>query len=134
MIQNSEFEAAINSLKQVKEKFCPCEMLKLIEMTFKHVEKAADTANTSLNILSSTVSSSNAIPPIVMLNADTMMPLTIYLILRAAIPHLGTEILLLEDLLGTDFEMLMHGFAGYCFTTIKAAYQHIINDQFFQQP
>lgn len=126
MIKNNEFEMAIACLKQVKEKFCPREMLKLIEMTFKHVETAADTANTNLNI------STSAIGPAVMLNADSMMPLTIYLILRAAIPHLGTEILLLEDLMGTDFDILMHGFSGYCFTTIKAAYQHIINESFLQ--
>lgn len=141
MIQNSEFQLAINSLKQLKEKFCPREMLKLIEMTFKHVESSADMANTNLNISKATVAAStipsnsdnttSSIAPAVMLNADTMMPLTIFLILRASIPHLGTEILLLEDLMGSDFEML--GFANYCFTTIKAGYQHIINEQFLHQ-
>lgn len=142
MIQNSEFQLAINCLKQVKEKFCPREMLKLIEMTFKYVESSADMANTNLNIstaaaATSTIQSNSdngaasSIPPTVMLNADTMMPLSIFLIIRAAIPHLGTEILLLEDLMGSDFEML--GFANYCFTTIKAGYQHIINDQFLHQ-
>lgn len=30
------------------------------------------------------------------LNADNIMPLTIFLILRAGIPHLGAEILLME--------------------------------------
>lgn len=35
---------------------------------------------------------------VVQLNADNMMPLTIFLLLRAAIPHLGTEILLLEGM------------------------------------
>lgn len=127
-------------------------MLKLIELTFKHVENAAEmaskhelnsqqncedaTANTD-NTSQETVTSTNTpmAPikmPILQLNADNMMPLTIMLILRAAIPHLGTEILLLEDLMGTDFEFLMHGFAGYCFTTIKAAYQHIIHESFLQ--
>lgn len=123
-------------------------MLKLIELTFVHVENAAESASSPRQVNSDTPSavdpSTEAPIPhespkkpatqalIVQLNADTMMPLTIYLLLRAAIPHLGTEILLLEDLMGKDFEFVMHGFAGYCFTTIKAAYQHIINESFSQ--
>lgn len=67
-----------------------------------------------------------------MLNADNIMPLTIFLILRAGIPHLGAEILLLEDLMGVEFETVMLGFAGYCFATIKATYQHILGDKFLQ--
>lgn len=126
---------AILTLQQVKEKFCPREMLNLIEKTFKHVEAAAEFVSKSRAIErvegdESTASSADV--EIVQLNADNMMPLTIFLLLRAAIPHLGTEILLLEDLMGPDFEFVMNGFAGYCFTTIKAAYQHIINDSFSQ--
>lgn len=66
------------------------------------------------------------------LNADNIMPLTIFLIIRAGIPHLGAELLLLEDLMGSDFEPVMLGFAGYCFATVKATYQHILSDKFFQ--
>lgn len=111
-------------------------MLKLIEQTFKHVENAAQLL-TEQNLsehnkqLPNDCNEIQSSPPhIFQLNADNMMPLTIYLLLRAAIPHLGTEILLLEELMGPDFELVMHGFAGYCFTTIKAAYQHIINELF----
>lgn len=158
MVQHDEFILAINELRQVKEKFCPREMLKLIEQTFKYVERSAEiisldrvqkqnlavqTEAFRSTILSSSTSSESvaaiasltsiAPSPSVLLNADNMMPLTIYLLLRASIPHLGTEILLLEDLMGTDFEFVMHGYAGYCFTTVKAAYQHIINESFLQQ-
>lgn len=66
------------------------------------------------------------------LNADNIMPLTIFLILRAGIPHLGAEILLMEDLMGNDFEPAMTGFAGYCFVTVKATYQHLLSSKFFQ--
>lgn len=121
---------AINALQQVKEKFCPREMLHLIEQTFKYVEAAAEIVSQT-NHDESNASNANT-GGIVQLNADNMMPLTIFLLLRAAIPHLGTEILLLEDLMGPDFEFVMNGFAGYCFTTIKAAYQHIIIDSFLQ--
>lgn len=156
LIKEAEFSTAINTLQQVIEKFCPREMLNLIEKTFKHVENAAkiiskcnkpndridangngdngDSINSidhiSVNEAAPSTPSVNS--EVVQLNADNMMPLTIFLLLRAAIPHLGTEILLLEDLMGPDFEFVMNGFAGYCFITIKAAYQHIINDIFLQ--
>lgn len=165
MIEHDEFTNAISTLRQVKEKFCPREMLQLIELTFKYVERAAEqstnayraTTKSELSLdnttddsisnpsVSSPSTSSNfsteadgnappqTPPPTVLLNADNMMPLTVFLLLRAAIPHLGTEILLLEELMGSDFELVMHGYAGYCFTTIKAAYQHIINESFLQQ-
>lgn len=144
MINDEEFGAAVTTLQQVKEKLCPREMLQLIEKTFKHVETAAESVSKSVERIeqhsttendaagNETATKSNPTIEIVQLNADNMMPLTIYLLLRAAIPHLGTEILLLEDLMGPDFEFVMNGFAGYCFTTIKAAYQHIINDSFLQ--
>lgn len=117
-------------------------MLQLIERTFKQVEYAAD-AIAKLTIDRSTgdmvaadAPTANSATPasgiFYQLNADNMMPLSIFLILRADIPHLGTEILLLEDLMGPDFEMAMHGFAGYYFTTIKAAYSYIINETFLQ--
>lgn len=132
MIKHEEFELAIIALGKVKEKFCPREMLKMIEQTFKHVENAAKMLSESNKLENEQTTTTNIErnPPIFQLNADNMMPLTIYLLLRAAIPHLGTEILLLEELMGPDFEFVMQGFAGYCFTTIKAAYQHIINELF----
>ncbi|XP_031627561.1 alsin homolog [Contarinia nasturtii] len=131
LIKDDEFSLAIHTLQQVKEKFCPREMLQLIEKTFKHVEAAAEMVSKSIEDQPVAEHSLKA-TEVVQLNADNMMPLTIFLLLRAAIPHLGTEILLLEDLMGPDFEFVMNGFAGYCFTTIKAAYQHIINDSFLQ--
>lgn len=40
MIQSSQFESAIACLKQVKEKYCPREMLAQIENTFKLLDQA----------------------------------------------------------------------------------------------
>lgn len=127
MVQHGEFQTAIATLRQVKEKFCPREMLQLIEDTYKHVELAAE------RICDDNYENSEVTVSPIVLNADNMMPLSIFLLLRASIPHLGTEILLLEELMGSDFEFVMHGYGGYCFTTIKAAYQHIINEAFLQQ-
>lgn len=66
------------------------------------------------------------------MNADDMMALTIFLVIRTCIPHLGAEILLLEDLMGGDFDPILNGSAGYSFITIKASYLHILSSKFFQ--
>lgn len=135
-MSSAEFESGIKTLQEIKEKLCPREMLQCIEQTFKQIEAAAlkSAENPSHSDDASANESEKPQPNIevVQLNADNMMPIAIYLTLRAAIPHFGTEIMLLEDLMGSDFEFVMNGFAGYCFTTLKAAYQHIINDSFLQ--
>lgn len=113
LIKEAEFSKAIITLQAVKEKFCPREMLNLIEETFKHVETAAeivskcsashdrgdgdrdDNGNDCNSTNSAAPEATPMAPPVqLQLNADNMMPLTIFLILRAGIPHLGTEILL----------------------------------------
>lgn len=55
-----------------------------------------------------------------------MIPLSMLGMLRAAVPHLGAELALLDDLTGgPNFQAEMNGMAGYCYTTLKAAYEHI---------
>lgn len=54
------------------------------------------------------------------LNADVIMPLTLVLLLRAGIHHLGAELALLDDLTdGNNFQFEMNGIRGYCLTTLK---------------
>lgn len=54
-----------------------------------------------------------------------MIPLTMLTMLRAAVPHLGAELALLDDLTGPNFQAEMNGMAGYCYTTLKAAYEFV---------
>lgn len=138
MIRSNQFENAISCLKQVKEQYCPRKMLTQIENTFKLMDEAKCEVLGELyfQLYDSTIHSSIncyiRAGKTYILNADNIMPLTIFLIIRAGIPHLGAELLLLEDLMGSDFEPVMLGFAGYCFATVKATYQHILGDKFFQ--
>lgn len=63
------------------------------------------------------------------LNADIIMPLSLLLLLRAAIPHLGAELALLDDLTDCkNFQFEMNGIRGYCYTTLKVSF--IINLNF----
>lgn len=65
------------------------------------------------------------------LAADDMMPLTLFLVIRAAVPHLGAELKLLEDLIGdNNFVIEMTGLAGYCYTTITVGVLYFLNYKF----
>lgn len=54
------------------------------------------------------------------------MPLTLVLLLRAGIHHLGAELALLDDLTdGNNFQFEMNGIRGYCLTTLKVFFHCI---------
>lgn len=140
IIRSSQIEEAIESLKQLTDKYCPLEMLGLIQQMFKAIDAAkreqlAEDA-----------------PP---LNSDDIIPIVIFMVIRANVQHLGAEISLLEDLMGRDFDQIIRGYVGYCFTTLEvsgvtivtivmelnilirvlvslqASYQYILSDKFY---
>ncbi|XP_055907904.1 alsin homolog [Eupeodes corollae] len=114
VVSNTYFHDAIAMLKQVQEKYSPKAMLNVIERAFELITEAHKCA---------------AMENSVILGADSMMPLALFLVLRAGVPHLGAELALLDDLTGgSNFESEMSGLAGYCYTTIKAAYEHITSN------
>ncbi|EDW40505.1 GL25282, partial [Drosophila persimilis] len=106
-----KFEESVQTLKQLQEKFSPQDMLTVIQRSTQLLTEAYEHAM-----------SANA----AQLNADNMIPLTMLTMLRAAVPHLGAELALLDDLTGgPNFQAEMNGMAGYCYTTLKAAYEHV---------
>ncbi|XP_011202952.2 alsin homolog [Bactrocera dorsalis] len=111
IVRHACYADAIQTLKQLKEKYSPKAMLTVIERCIQQITDAHKA-----------IASVNS----VILAADGMMPLTLFLVLRAAVPHLGAELALLDDLTGgSNFQFEMNGIAGYCYTTLKAAYEHI---------
>ncbi|EDV96633.1 alsin homolog [Drosophila grimshawi] len=108
---DTQFEASIQMLKQLQEKFSPQDMLTVIQRNMELLTEAYEHA----------MATNGA-----QLNADNMIPLTMLSMLRAAVPHLGAELALLDDLTGgPNFQAEMNGMAGYCYTTLKAAYEHV---------
>ncbi|KAH8270174.1 hypothetical protein KR018_005200 [Drosophila ironensis] len=106
-----KFEDSVQTLKQLQEKFSPQDMLTVIQRSTQLLTEAYEHAMAA-----------NA----AQLNADNMIPLTMLTMLRAAVPHLGAELALLDDLTGgPNFQAEMNGMAGYCYTTLKAAYEHV---------
>ncbi|XP_055854905.1 alsin homolog [Episyrphus balteatus] len=115
VVSNAYFHDAIAMLKQLQKKYSPKAMLNVIERSVELITEAHKYA---------------AMENSVILAADSMMPLALFLVLRAGVPHLGAELALLDDLTGgSNFQSEMSGLAGYCYTTIKAAYEHITSNQ-----
>ncbi|KAH8388833.1 hypothetical protein KR215_001908, partial [Drosophila sulfurigaster] len=107
----TQFDAAVQTLKQLQEKFSPQDMLTVIQRSMELLTEAYEHAMAAKGS---------------QLNADNMIPLSMLCMLRAAVPHLGAELALLDDLTGgPNFQAEMNGMAGYCYTTLKAAYEHV---------
>ncbi|XP_055384227.1 alsin homolog [Condylostylus longicornis] len=118
IIRNGKFNQAIVTLKQITEECSPKGMLDILEKSIELINDALKQASECAVIPDG--------------GADNIVPLTLYLVLRANVPHLGAELALLDDLTGeANHEMNLSGLAGYCFTTIKAAYEHIVKGNLF---
>jgi amyotrophic lateral sclerosis 2 protein len=116
ILEHPKFQQATKTFQKITEKFCPSEMLQLIRETYALIDEASKAMPKNLDIL----------------NADNLLAVTIYLMIKANIPHLGAELALLEDLMELDMEKLINSHCGYCYTTIKISYLHIVSGQFFQ--
>lgn len=108
IIESRRIEEAIENFKQLTDKYCPLEMLGLIQQLFKAIEDARR----------ETVVAGEEAPP---LNSDDIIPIVIFMVIRAGVQHLGAEISLLEDLMGRDFDQIIRGYVGYCFTTLEVS-------------
>lgn len=90
-------------------------MLGLIQQLFKAIEEAKG----------------EKLPEVAPLNSDDIIPIVIFMVIRANVQHLGAEISLLEDLMGHDFDQIIRGYVGYCFTTLEvrcAYYFYVLRD------
>ncbi|KAL7016229.1 hypothetical protein ACKWTF_009967 [Chironomus riparius] len=114
LLEDEQFYQAIECFKKLNQKFGPSEMLKIIKDTFEII-------NNCSNKLSNIG---------FMLSADHLLSITIYLIVKASINHLGAELSLLTDLMENDIEKLIN-MEQYIYTTVKIGYLHTISTRFF---
>lgn len=114
LLEDAKFYEAIQMLKQLGQKFCPSEMLEVIRDTYQLISTCASEISSRGDILS----------------ADNLLAVTIYLIVKANINHLGAELSLLTDLMEDDIEKLIN-MEQYIYTTIKIGYFHTISTRFF---
>uniref|UniRef100_A0A9L0TMF6 Alsin Rho guanine nucleotide exchange factor ALS2 n=1 Tax=Equus caballus TaxID=9796 RepID=A0A9L0TMF6_HORSE len=100
------FASAIECLQQISTTFTPSDKLKVIQQTFEEI---------SQSVLAS-------LQEDFLWSMDDLFPVFLYVVLRARIRNLGSEVHLIEDLMDP---YLQHGEQGIMFTTLKACYYQI---------
>ncbi|XP_060049477.1 alsin [Erinaceus europaeus] len=94
------FASAIECLQQISTTFTPSDKLKVIQQTFEEI---------SQSVLAS-------LQEDFLWSMDDLFPVFLYVVLRARIRNLGSEVYLIEDLMDP---YLQHGEQGIMFTTLK---------------
>uniref|UniRef100_A0A8W4FH95 Alsin n=1 Tax=Sus scrofa TaxID=9823 RepID=A0A8W4FH95_PIG len=100
------FSSAVECLQQISTTFTPSDKLKVIQQTFEEI---------SQSVLAS-------LQEDFLWSMDDLFPVFLYVVLRARIRNLGSEVHLIEDLMDP---YLQHGEQGIMFTTLKACYYQI---------
>ncbi|XP_023568085.1 alsin isoform X2 [Octodon degus] len=100
------FASAVECLQQISTTFTPSDKLKVIQQTFEEI---------SQSVLAS-------LQEDFLWSMDDLFPVFLYVVLRARVRNLGSEVHLIEDLMDP---YLQHGEQGIMFTTLKACYYQI---------
>ncbi|XP_043931046.1 alsin isoform X2 [Protopterus annectens] len=108
--KDSCFSTAVECLQQISTTFTPADKLKVIQQTFEDITQEV------LGILQQDF----------LWSMDDLFPVFLYVVLRARIRNLGSEVHLIEDLMDP---CLQHGEQGIMFTTLKACYFQIQNEK-----
>ncbi|XP_068185150.1 alsin-like isoform X2 [Antennarius striatus] len=100
------FVSAVETLQQISTTFTPSDKLIVIQKTFEELTQE--------------------VKPMLDGNflwcMDDLLPLFLYVVIRARIRNLGAEVSMIEDLMDPNVQ---HGELGLMFTTLKASYIHI---------
>jgi len=108
--RDSVFLEAIYNLQRLKTTFTPAEKLEVIVSVFKCL---ASGKNGVVNVT---------------LNMDMLLPVCMYIIVRARVLQLGAELHMVDDFIG---DHLRQGMEGITFVTLQAAYTQIRRESVF---
>ncbi|XP_034042312.1 alsin-like isoform X2 [Thalassophryne amazonica] len=103
--RDSCFASAVETLQQISTTFTPSDKLLVIQRTFKELTQEV-----------------KCLLDDILWSLDDLLPVFLYVVLRARIRNLGAEVSLIEDLMDPN---LQHGELGMMFTTLKACYVQI---------
>ncbi|XP_051872170.1 alsin isoform X3 [Pristis pectinata] len=104
------YASAVESLQQISTTFTPADKLKVIQQTFEEITQEV------LTMLQEDF----------LWSMDDLFPVFLYVVLRARIRNLGSEVHLIEDLMDPSVQ---HGEQGIMFTTLKACYYQIQHEK-----
>ena len=111
-VRDAHFGEAVETLQQIKTKFTPFEKINVIVETFRQINKTGSVIDGKEHFWS----------------MDELFPVFQYIMVRARIPQLGAEILMIEDLIMKVEEYLSKGEYGIWFTTMQACYYQILKE------
>lgn len=114
LLENDKFYDAIKHFQKLSQVYCPSEMLLVIKDTFEIITNCSKELSNKSDLLS----------------ADNLLSITIYLIVKSAVQHLGAELSLLTDLMENDIGKLIN-MEQYIYTTVKIGYLHTCSTRFF---
>ncbi|XP_021334529.1 alsin isoform X1 [Danio rerio] len=100
------FSTAVETLQQISTAFTPSDKLQVIQLTFEEVTQDVQA------ILCQDF----------LWCMDDLFPIFLYVVLRARIRNLGSEVSLIEDLTDSNLQL---GQLGFMLTTLKACYNQI---------
>ncbi|XP_066518797.1 alsin isoform X2 [Hoplias malabaricus] len=104
------FASAVETLQQISTTFTPSDKLHVIQLTFEEITQEV------LSLLKQDF----------LWSMDDLFPVFLYVVLRARIRNLGSEVSLIEDLMDP---CVQHGEHGIMFTTLKACYYQIQHEK-----
>uniref|UniRef100_UPI00398E659F alsin isoform X3 n=1 Tax=Pristiophorus japonicus TaxID=55135 RepID=UPI00398E659F len=104
------YDSAIENLQQISTTFTPADKLNVIQQTFEEITQEV------LTMLQEDF----------LWSMDDLFPVFLYVVLRARIRNLGSEVHLIEDLMDPSVQ---HGEQGIMFTTLKACYYQIQHEK-----
>ncbi|KAF0045856.1 hypothetical protein F2P81_002385 [Scophthalmus maximus] len=97
------FASAVEILQQISTTFTPSDKLQVIQLTFEEITQEVQ----------------SLLQQDFLWSMDDLFPVFLYIVLRARIRNLGSEVSLIEDLMDPSVQ---HGEHGIMFTTLKSAY------------
>ncbi|XP_028998624.1 alsin isoform X2 [Betta splendens] len=104
------FTSAVETLQQISTTFTPSDKLQVIQLTFEEITKEVQ----------------SLLKQDFLWSMDDLFPVFLYVVLRARIRNLGSEVSLIEDLMDP---CVQHGEHGIMFTTLKACYYQIQHEK-----
>ncbi|CAB1432963.1 unnamed protein product [Pleuronectes platessa] len=104
------FASAVETLQQISTTFTPSDKLQVIQLTFEEITQEVQ----------------SLLKQDFLWSMDDLFPVFLYVVLRARIRNLGSEVSLIEDLMDPSVQ---HGEHGIMFTTLKACYYQIQHEK-----
>ncbi|XP_069554413.1 alsin isoform X2 [Brachyistius frenatus] len=104
------FASAVETLQQISTTFTPSDKLQVIQLTFEEITQEVQ----------------SLLRQDFLWSMDDLFPVFLYVVLRARIRNLGSEVSLIEDLMDP---CVQHGEHGIMFTTLKACYYQIQHEK-----